>query len=232
VNFHNEFVLDIPADDLFAVLADIQRIAPCMPGAHVDGREGDTYRGSMRVKVGPIVAEYQGTFAFVEIDASTRRGVISAQADESGGQGGAEATIRAAVTEEPAGSRVTIETEVQVRGRVAQLGRGPMERIAKRMIADFAKNLENSLQQGDQPAPVESAGAPGAKSPAVPVSGSATAPGAAAAPATAGQNAPPALDGLKLIGDLVPDVIRKDAVALFLAFACGYLLSKVRQQRR
>lgn len=225
MEFHNEFVLDIPAGDLFAVLADIERIAPCMPGAQVEGRDGDTYRGSMRVKVGPVVAEYRGTFAFDELDASTRRAVINARADETGGQGGAEATIRAAVVEEETGSRVAIDTEVQVRGRVAQLGRGPMERIAKKMIAQFADNLQKQLR-GDEPSP-SAAAAPVA----VGTSDAGTPPGPAAAVTPPAPRPAEPLNGLSLVGDLVPDFMRRDALTLGLAFACGYLLGQLRARR-
>ena len=224
MNFHNEFVLDLPADDLFAVLADIERVAPCMPGAQVTGKDGETYRGSMRVKVGPVVAEYHGTFAFDELDLATRRAVITARADEAGGQGGAEATIHAAVVEEAGRSQVSIDTDLQVRGRVAQLGRGPMERIAKRMIAEFAGNLEASLRRGEEPAAPADAPAPPPAQPA-PAGDAVPRPSTTQAPA-------PALDGLKFVGDLVPDVVRRNAVALVLAFVCGYLVSTLRRERR
>ena len=223
VEFHNNFLLEMPADDLFAVLADIERIAPCMPGAQVEGRDGDTFRGSVRVKVGPVVAEYRGTFAFDELDPSTRRAVISARADETGGQGGAEATIRAVVVEEANASRVDIDTDVQVRGRVAQLGRGPMERIAKKMIAQFADNLQNQLR-GDQPPPPAAAPATEVAADAGPT------PPPAAITASATRPAEP-LNGLSLVGDLVPEHVRQNAVTIGLAFACGYLLGQLRARR-
>lgn len=220
MKFTNEVVLDLPADDLFAFLSDIERVAPCMPGARLEGREGDAYRGSMRVKVGAIVADYSGTFVFEELDPATRRAVIVARAEEAGGQGGAEATINASVVEEATGSRTTIETDLQVRGRVAQFGRGPMEKISKRMFAEFARNLEREMQSGDARKP----SAPDAEKP--PPDASAGAPAGASKERPPGAQPAASIDALELLSDLVPQTVRRSALA-FLIGLTGYLLGRL-----
>lgn len=220
MNFTNEVVLDLPADDLFAFLSDIERVAPCMPGARLEGRDGDAYRGSMRVKVGAIVVDYSGTFVFEELDPAARRAVIVARAEEAGGHGGAEATINASVVEEATGSRTTIETDLRVRGRVAQFGRGPMEKISKRMFAEFARNLEREMQSGDGRKPA----APDAEKPP---------PDASAGPpagASKGQPAPrpeASLDALEFLSDLVPETVRRSALPFLIGLSYGYLLGRL-----
>ncbi|HLM51970.1 MAG TPA: SRPBCC family protein, partial [Solirubrobacteraceae bacterium] len=142
MKFSNEVTVGAPADELFAFVSDVERVAPCLPGASVDGREGDDYQGSMKVKVGPITARYQGTLRFLELDEDGRRAVMRARADEVNGQGNAEARITSVVEEAEDGSRIRMDTDLQMRGRVAQFGRGAMEKISQRMFAEFAKNLE------------------------------------------------------------------------------------------
>jgi carbon monoxide dehydrogenase subunit G len=145
MKFANEIQMSLPADDVFAALTDIERVASCLPGASVRGREGDSYRGAMRVKVGPVVADYGGTLTFAELDAAGRRAVILAKGEQTNGQGSAEARIVTSVLGGSDRSEIVVETELQVRGRVAQFGSGPMEKIAKRLFADFARNLETEM---------------------------------------------------------------------------------------
>jgi carbon monoxide dehydrogenase subunit G len=90
MKFVNELSVDAPAAELFAFLSDVERVAPCLPGARLDGRNGDDYRGSMKVKVGPITGVYEGTLRFLELDEQGRRAVLSARANEASGQGDSE----------------------------------------------------------------------------------------------------------------------------------------------
>ena len=117
------------------------------------GREGDAYSGAMRVKVGPIVVDYGGTLTFEDLDRDQRRAVLLAVGEETAGQGSAEAHIVSSVLDVAEGARVIVETDLQVRGRVAQFGSGPMEKIAKRMFEDFAKNLETAMTSPEQSGP-------------------------------------------------------------------------------
>src|ERR687884_1701403 len=149
MRFENEIEVAQPPKELFAFLTDVERVAPCLPGASIDGREGDAYQGSMKVKVGPITGTYRGTMRFLEQDADGLRAVMSARAAEVNGQGDAEAKITTQI--EPAGddsSRVRMETDLQMRGRVAQFGRGAIEKISQRMFDEFARNLEREMSGG------------------------------------------------------------------------------------
>ena len=156
MRFENEIEVAQPPAELFAFLTDVERVAPCLPGASIDGREGDAYKGSMKVKVGPITGTYRGTMRFLEQDEDALRAVMSARAAEVNGQGDAEAKITTQIEE--AGedsSRIRMETDLQMRGRVAQFGRGAMEKISQRMFDEFARNLEREMAGGG-----DAAGAP------------------------------------------------------------------------
>jgi carbon monoxide dehydrogenase subunit G len=149
MRFENEIEVSSPPEELFAFLTDVERVAPCLPGASIEGRDGDDYRGSMKVKVGPITGTYRGTLRFLEQDEDARRAVMSARAAEVNGQGDAEARITTQI--EPAegdASRIKMETDLQMRGRVAQFGRGAMEKISQRMFEEFARNLEREMSAG------------------------------------------------------------------------------------
>src|SRR6185437_12123747 len=150
MRFENEIQIDRPPEELFAFLTDVERVAPCLPGASIDGRDGDDYTGSMKVKVGPITGTYRGKMRFLEQDEQALRAVMRARAAEVDGQGDAEAKITTQI--EQAGddaSRIRMETDLQMRGRVAQFGRGAMERISQRMFDEFARNLEREMAGGD-----------------------------------------------------------------------------------
>ncbi|HEX2104476.1 MAG TPA: SRPBCC family protein [Solirubrobacteraceae bacterium] len=150
MRFENEIEVARSPKELFAFLTDVERVAPCLPGASIDGRDGDAYQGSMKVKVGPITGTYRGTMRFLEQDEDALRAVMSARAAEVNGQGDAEAKITTQI--EQAGqdaSRIRMETDLQMRGRVAQFGRGAMAKISQRMFDEFARNLEREMAGGD-----------------------------------------------------------------------------------
>jgi hypothetical protein len=155
MKFVNEVNVQTPADELFEFLSDVERVAPCLPGASIDGRDGDDYRGSMKVKIGPITGVYKGTLRFVELDENRRRAVLSARANEAAGQGSAEARIETEISEADGGSQLRMVTDLQLQGRVAQFGRGAIERIAQRMFSEFARNIEQQLATGGDGAPAE-----------------------------------------------------------------------------
>src|SRR3954464_2000007 len=144
----NEIEVAQPPKELFAFLTDVERVAPCLPGASIDGREGDDYQGSMKVRVGPMPGTYKGTMRFVERDEDALRAVMSARAAEVNGQGDAEARITTQIEETGDSARIRMETDLQMRGRVAQFGRGAMEKISQRMFDEFARNLEREMSGG------------------------------------------------------------------------------------
>lgn len=151
MRFSNEISVDAPPDELFEFMSDPEKVVTCLPGASVEGRDGDDWRGAMNVKVGPIKASYEGTLRFLELDPDSRRAVMRARADEASGQGQAEARITSEVEARDGASCLRMETDLQIRGKVAQFGRGAMEQVAGRMLERFAANVEEAIAGGGAP---------------------------------------------------------------------------------
>jgi carbon monoxide dehydrogenase subunit G len=141
------------------VLLDVERIAPCMPGAQLQEVEGDEYRGIVKVKVGPITAQYKGKATFVEKDDAAHRAVLKAEGRDSRGQGNASALITASLESEGGRTNVAVHTDLTVTGKVAQFGRGVMADVSSKLLGQFAQNLERDVLSGDPPA-TEAAAAP------------------------------------------------------------------------
>jgi carbon monoxide dehydrogenase subunit G len=160
MRFSNEISVDAPPDELFEFMSDPEKVVTCLPGASVDGRDGDDWRGAMNMKVGPIKASYKGTLRFLELDPDARRAVMRARADESSGQGQAEARIVSQIEEGDGASRIRMETDLQIRGKVAQFGSGAMEKVAGRMLERFADNVEDAIKGGGVPAEAPKSEAP------------------------------------------------------------------------
>jgi carbon monoxide dehydrogenase subunit G len=236
MRFQNEIEVAAPPDELFAFVSDVERVAPCLPGAAIDGRDGDEYQGSMKVKVGPITGTYKGKMRFVERDEDARRAVMSARAAEVNGQGDAEATITTQIEEAGEGSsRIRMDTDLQIRGRVAQFGRGAMEKISQRMFDEFARNLEQEMTGGDgKEAPAPDAAQDGDAGaapdrPAAAQDGEARRPERPAAPRAA-EGQP-----LDAMGMFVSPVVQKALPLLgpaLVGFGYGYLLGRLRELRR
>jgi uncharacterized protein len=138
----HEFTVTVPVEQAWDVLTDVARIAPCMPGAELTGVDGGTYHGQVKIKVGPITAQYKGTASFAEKDEAARRVVLKASGRDTRGQGTASATVTAAMAEEAGSTTVSIVTDLSVSGRVAQFGRGVMADVSARLLDQFVHNLE------------------------------------------------------------------------------------------
>jgi len=185
----HEFTVDTPIDRAWAVLTDVERIAPCMPGAELTEVDGDTYHGLVKVKVGPITAQYKGTASFVEKDEAAHRAVLKAAGRDARGQGNAAATVTAVMTEQGDGTRVAIATDMTVSGRVAQFGRGVMADVTSRLMQQFVGNLEANVLAPDGKGEAASAGdapGPAGAAPATDAAGAASAGSAANAAGAAG----------------------------------------------
>jgi hypothetical protein len=141
----NEFRVPLGVDEAWAVLTDIERIAPCMPGATLEGSEGDEYRGTVKVKVGPMTAQYRGTVRFLERDDAEHKAVLQADGREARGQGNAAATITATITPDGGGSAVYVVTDLTISGKVAQFGRGVLGDVSTRLMKQFVDCLEQDL---------------------------------------------------------------------------------------
>src|SRR3954465_4284389 len=158
----NDFRVDVPPARAWAVLTDVERIAPCMPGAQLQEVEGDEYRGVVKVKVGPITAQYKGAATFVERDEPGRKLVLRAEGRDTRGQGNANATITATLTPDGDGTLVSVVTELHVTGKVAQFGRGVMADVSAKLLGQFVDCLHTTVLADDGPAP---AAAPAAAEP-------------------------------------------------------------------
>jgi hypothetical protein len=145
VELSNEFTVGVPTEQAWALLTDVERIAPCMPGAELQEVEGDEYRGVVRVKVGPITAQYKGRASFVERDVPGLRAVLRAEGRETRGQGNASATISASLHPDAGGTRVAIVTDLAVTGRVAQFGRGVLADVSTKLLGQFVECLETTV---------------------------------------------------------------------------------------
>jgi len=141
----NAFDVAAPIDRAWRVLTDLERIAPCLPGAQLQEVEGDEYRGVIKVKVGPVTAQYKGKATFVERDEATGRAVLAADGRDTRGQGNASATITAQLTPSDAGTHVVVDTDLKVTGKVAQFGRGVMADVSAKLMAQFVENLETTV---------------------------------------------------------------------------------------
>jgi uncharacterized protein len=141
----NEFVVPTAVDDAWKLLTDVERIAPCMPGAELQEIDGAEYRGIVKVKVGPITAQYKGKVTFVEKDDAAHRAVLRAEGRDTRGQGNANATITATLVPEGDGTRVTVVTDLAITGRAAQFGRGVMADVSTKLLGQFVSCLETNV---------------------------------------------------------------------------------------
>lgn len=139
----NSFQLKLPIDEAWAVLTDIERIAPCMPGTQLEEVEGDEYRGTIKVKVGPVTTRYQGSARIKELDDKTHHAVIEADGSEIGGQGSAGATISATLTDNGDLTDIEMSTDLRITGKVAQFGHGMISDVSSRLLDQFVDNLES-----------------------------------------------------------------------------------------
>ncbi len=143
----NEFRVSVPVDTAWATLTDVEYIAPCMPGAQLTEIDGDDYKGQVKVKVGPITAQYKGTASFVELDEANHTAVLKAKGRDTRGAGNAEADVTAQMTADGDGTNIEITTELKVTGKVAQFGRGVMADVSEKLIGQFVDCLEGKLAE-------------------------------------------------------------------------------------
>jgi carbon monoxide dehydrogenase subunit G len=145
----NSFRVDVPVDEAWQVLLDLERIAPCLPGAQLQEIEGDEYRGVVKVKVGPITAQYKGTAKFERVDDVTHTAILQATGRDTRGQGNASATIQLTLVPDADGTQVVVETELAITGKVAQFGRGVMADVSAKLLDQFVDNLERDVLRRD-----------------------------------------------------------------------------------
>jgi carbon monoxide dehydrogenase subunit G len=151
MDLNHQFTVAVPVEDAWRILTDVERIAPCLPGAQLQEIEGDTYRGVVKVKVGPIQAQFKGQASFIERDDVAHKVVLKGEGRDTTGKGNASAVITAEMTAvDASNTAVTVNTDLSVTGKVAQFGRGAMADISDKLLAQFVVNLNALI--AEQPA--------------------------------------------------------------------------------
>lgn len=236
----HDFSVPVPADRAFELLVDVEKIAPCLPGAAVTSVDGDTFEGGMKIKLGPISMTFKGDGELVEKDATARRAVIQAQGRDAKGNGGAQATVTATLAERDGATDVHVVTDLNVTGKAAQFGGGVMKDVSNRMLAQFADNLSQLIQSGatGEPGPRTGAAAPVNGTPHTHPATSSTPASAApsASTSTAPTFTPSGGDGLDVMGllfgsDSVTSVARPLVIGA-TGLVVGYLYGKNRTLER
>jgi uncharacterized protein len=161
MKLNNEFTVDVPVEDVWNVLLDLERITPCLPGASLTEETGEReYDGAMKVKLGPVTQQYKGTVKIQEADESAHRAVLRADGKDARGQGTASATIVSTLHDEGDGStRVSVETDMQITGRAAQFGQGIQQQVSEKLLGRFAECLQEEIVNGGASRGVDVSGA-------------------------------------------------------------------------
>lgn len=237
MKLEQSFEVQAPAERVFGVLVDIERVVPCLPGAALKGRDEEgNYDGTFSVKIGPTTASYSGKLKLEQVDEQAHSAQLQANGTDRRGQGGARATITSSVQESNGGSRVEVVTDYQITGRLARFGRGGMiEDIAGRLLREFGQCLQASLAEG---------GEPQTEAEPVEAGGTAEAGGAQTGTESAGQTSPPPppsftpqpasepLQGGSLIASVALDRARRNTAGVAAVIAgLLVLLALVRRRR-
>lgn len=154
MELHHEFTVPVPAADAWRILTDLERLAPCLPGAQLTEVEGEIYRGQVKVKVGPIVAQFKGQASFVSRDDDAYTASLKAEGRDTGGKGNASATITAKlVSTGPSSATCTVDTDLNITGKVAQFGRGALADVSDKLLLQFVDNLNALIASGSANTP-------------------------------------------------------------------------------
>ena len=192
MDLHHEFTVPVPAAEAWKILTDLERLAPCLPGAQLTEIEGDIYRGQVKLKVGPILAQFKGQASFVSRDDSNFLASLKAEGRDTGGKGNASATITAQLfAVDAASAKCTVDTQLNISGKVAQFGRGALADVSDKLLLQFVDNLNKLIASqptglapsapSSAPAPTKPTATPAASPPPL----TPTAPSAPAAAPTA-----------------------------------------------
>ncbi|MEV6386766.1 SRPBCC family protein [Nocardia xishanensis] len=195
----NEFTVNAPVEQAWEVLSDLEQVVPLLPGAQMVGWEGDDFLGKLKVKVGPVTSEFTGKANFVERDEHDHRAVINGRGRDTRGSGNAAATITTQLREDGDKTRVIVDTDLKIVGKLAQFGSGMLQQVSEKMIGQFVASLEAKLAEHDSAAV------------AAPESG-------AARPQLVAEPEPAPLDLVDLVG---PAMVKKYAPAI------GFVLAAV-----
>ncbi|MEY2967514.1 MAG: SRPBCC family protein [Ilumatobacteraceae bacterium] len=154
MDLHHEFTVNVPIDEAWRVLTDLERIAPCLPGAQLTEVEGETYRGQVKIKVGPILAQFKGQASFVSRDDVAHTATLKGEGRDTTGKGNASAMITAELTAVDSNStRCVVNTDLSISGKVAQFGRGALADVSDKLLAQFVENLNQLIASSPAVAP-------------------------------------------------------------------------------
>ena len=156
MDLNHQFTVNVPVAEAWAILTDLERIAPCLPGAQLTEIEGDTYRGQVKIKVGPILAQFKGQASFVSRDDAAHTATLKGEGRDTTGKGNASAMITAELTSvTPTSTKCTVHTDLSISGKVAQFGRGALADVSDKLLAQFSENLNQLISAAPAPsAPV------------------------------------------------------------------------------
>jgi len=223
----NEFTISVPIAKAWAVLSDMEQVVPLMPGAQLTGQEGDDFLGKVKIKVGPVNSEFAGKAHFVERDEATHRAVVDGRGKEARGTGNAAAVVTLQLHEAGDQTRVTVETDLKIVGKLAQFGSSMLQQVSEKLLGQFVDALEAKLAAGETPAPEEvvaTPATPGAQALGAP----AATPAATAAPRIAPAPEPEPIDLLQLAGGTA---VTKYAAAGVAALVLLVLIVLLRRRR-
>lgn len=212
----NEFTVSVPIERAWEVLTDMEQVIPLMPGAQLVGQEGEDYLGKVKVKVGPVTSEFSGKAHFVERDEAAHRALIDGRGKEARGTGNAAATVTLQLHESGDHTRVTVDTDLKIVGKLAQFGSGMLQQVSEKLLGQFVDALEAKLAEGKAPA---AAAEPAAAAPVA----------AAAPPRVVAAPEPEPIDLLDLAGG---GAIQKYAIAGVAALVVLLLILVVRRRHR
>lgn len=210
----NEFTVRAPIEDAWQVLTDLEQVIPLMPGAQMTGREGDDVLGKVKVKVGPVTSEFSGKVHFVEQDRNAHRAVIDGKGKEARGTGNASATVTAQLHDAGDHTRVSVDTDLKVVGKLAQFGSGMLQQVSEKLLGQFVESLEAKLAVDTAPAAPVTNGEPPKAAP------------------IAQQTAPEPIDLLELAGGGALKKYGPPIFGAFLLAAVVFTLGRLRIARK
>ena len=154
MDLNHQFTVNVPIAEAWVILTDLERIAPCLPGAQLTEVEGDPYCGQVKIKVGPILAQFKGQASFVSRDDVAHKATLKGEGRDTTGKGNASALITAELTSvSPTSTTCTVHTDLTISGKVAQFGRGALADVSDKLLAQFSENLNQLITGAPAPAP-------------------------------------------------------------------------------
>ncbi len=227
----NEFTVNRPIEEAWPIICDVERIAPCLPGAQLEEVEGEIYRGRVKVKLGAVATQFKGEARFVERDDEAYTAKLNGKGRDTGGRGNAEADIYAvAESLSPTSTKCTVTADLHITGKVAQFGRGIMGDVSKKLMDQFASNLNTMLdEEGTEPA-VDEEPAPAGTASATDVTDaeSPAEPAPAAAEPTVRKINGPAAEPIDMADMAGPALLKRAAPVVLVILLLLFLLRRKR----